>query len=226
MVPWWMYILAFFAGSIPTGLIVARFRGVDIRSQGSGNIGATNVGRVLGRTWGIGCMVFDALKGFVPVVVSGSLVHAIGTRELPVAVSLSWLGVGIAAVLGHIFCPWLRFKGGKGVATSLGVCLGFWPALTLPMATVFFTWLFVVWQTRYVSMGSIIGAAMLPIYAVIGYVVWEPNHDPIRAILIGWPFILIALLLALVVIAAHRANIARLRTGTEIKVGSTAKSTS
>lgn len=213
-----MYILAFLSGSIPTGLIVAKFRGVDIRAQGSGNIGATNVGRVLGRTWGIGCMIFDALKGFVPVVISGTLAHAIGTREMSVPLAFSWLGVGFAAVLGHIFCPWLRFKGGKGVATSLGVCLGFWPALTLPMATVFVTWLLVVWQTRYVSMGSIIGAAMLPIYAVVGFIIWEPDHNLLRSIQVGWPFMLVAFVLALVVIAAHRANIARLRAGTETQV--------
>ncbi len=218
MVPWWMYIIAFLSGSIPTGLIVARFRGIDIRSQGSGNIGATNVGRVLGRKWGIGCMIFDALKGFVPVVFSGTLAQTIGTREMPVPLAFSWLGVGFAAVLGHIFCPWLNFKGGKGVATSLGVCLGFWPAMTLPMATVFLTWLIMVWRFHYVSVGSIVGAAMLPIYTLIGYIIWETNNDPNRAIQIGWPFILVALAMATVVIAAHRANIARLRAGTETKV--------
>ena len=219
MVDWWMYILAFLSGSIPCGLIVAKFRGIDIRAHGSGNIGATNVGRVLGRKWGFACLCFDAIKGLLPVLLAGSLSGAIGNREISAALSFSWLGVGVVAILGHIFCPWLNFKGGKGVATSLGAFLGFWPAATLPMAVCFTVWMLVVWRSRYVSIGSIVGAALLPINVLVGFILWEPNHDLSRAFHFGWPFLLVASVMTTIVISAHRGNIRRLRTGTETKVG-------
>ena len=180
-------VLAFLIGSIPFGLVIGRlFFKTDIRKSGSGNIGTVNALRTLGKAGGALVLVLDVAKGFFPVL----LVHDAGTA-LAVAVAA-------AAVLGHVFSPWLRFRGGKGVATALGTLLAlFWPA-----AAVFaLVWLATVGLTRYASLGSILGtllaaatyAALNPTIAVIAY----------------------CLLLTVLIAYAHRENIARLRSGTE-----------
>ncbi len=128
--------LAFLAGSIPFGLLIAKSKGVDIRAHGSGNIGATNVGRVLGKRFGFACFFLDALKGALPVVIAGLVVGLWGRplEGIASADAWLWLAVGMLALLGHMFSPWIGFKGGKGVATGFGAMVAMWTPLTLPAA--------------------------------------------------------------------------------------------
>src|SRR5215208_4938827 len=121
--------LAYLVGSIPFGLIVGLARGVDVRTAGSGNIGATNVGRLLGGRFFALVFIFDLLKGLLPMIAAGLV---LGFRAEDRTGYLLWLLVGFAAILGHMFSAFLKLKGGKGVATSAGVMLGLWPYFTLP----------------------------------------------------------------------------------------------
>jgi len=125
---------AYLIGSIPIGLLFASRRGVDIRKHGSGNIGATNVGRVLGRNWGWLCFVLDVLKGLLPVLGTGAWLGLLGeeARITPLSLLL-WLAVGVTAILGHMFSIFIGFRGGKGVATGFGALLGIHPILTWPV---------------------------------------------------------------------------------------------
>ena len=120
-------VVAYLLGSVPFAFLIAWAHGKDLRTIGSGNIGATNLARAVGRTWGYTCFALDVLKGLAPVAIVGAVV---GVPESPGRLSL-WLLVGAAAILGHVFPVYLRFKGGKGVATSFGVALGLWPYFTL-----------------------------------------------------------------------------------------------
>lgn len=217
MHPLWLIPLAFLAGSIPFGYLIGLARGVDVRRQGSGNIGATNVGRVLGRRWGMLCFGLDFLKGCVPTLAAGAV---LGTIAAPTAAPLAdiglWLGAMAATVLGHMFTPWLGFKGGKGVATGFGALMGLWPVLTIPALLAFVVWFVVLKATRYMSLASCLAAASLPIWVVL--------VDFTRGAREGggwpvWPYFVTALVLGALVVFKHRANIARLRTGTEPKVG-------
>ena len=211
---WLIWVLiAYVCGSIPFGLIIGLARGVDIRKHGSGNLGTTNVGRVLGKKWGILCFVLDVLKGFGPVLGAGLALGFAGRNDLATADAWRWLAVAVAAVVGHIFPVWLAFKGGKGVATGLGVLLAFWPLLTLPGVAAFVTWIVVVKIWRYVSLASIAGAVSLPIYFVIVSIFTKPPTGTLVA------FLSVSVLLALLVVVRHRSNIARLRAGTESKIG-------
>ncbi|BBA69050.1 Glycerol-3-phosphate acyltransferase [Geobacter sulfurreducens] len=180
--------VAYIVGSIPTGLLLARASGVDIRATGSGNIGATNVYRTLGRTVGIATLLGDCLKGLVPVLVARKL----GFADPWVA------AVGLAAFLGHVYTIFLGFKGGKGVATALGVFLGVSPLSVLGALALFIG---IVAATRYISLGSIIAAAAMP------FLVAAVERRPL---LVG-----MTLVIAVIVIAKHRENIRRLREGTE-----------
>src|SRR3712207_4017573 len=121
--------VAYLLGSVPFGLIVGRAKGVDPRTSGSGNIGATNVGRLLGGKFFALVFVLDLLKGLLPMIAAGLV---LGFRAEDRTGYLLWLLVGFAAILGHMFSAFLKFKGGKGVATSAGVMLGLWPYFTLP----------------------------------------------------------------------------------------------
>lgn len=182
-------LCAYLMGSIPTGLLLAKaFGGVDIRTQGSGNIGATNVYRTLGRKVGILTLVGDCLKGLIPVLAAKWL----GLPDLWVA------AVGLAAFLGHIFPVFLRFKGGKGVATALGVFLGASPLAVLAALGVFIVVL-VSW--RYVSLASITAAAAMPALAAL------IDKKPM--------IVAMSLIIAAIVIIKHHQNISRLRNGTE-----------
>jgi len=207
--------LGYLCGSIPFALLLGWSRGVDIRTVGSGNVGATNVGRTLGRKWGIACFILDVFKGLLPVLFTGWWMGLLqDDASLTTTSSLIWLASGVAAVLGHVFPVWLKFKGGKGVATALGVLLGFWPVLTVPGLLAAITWAILAKGTRYISVASVGAAALLPVYLVVLGLFW-------RQMTIGqlWPFLAISSALALLVIVRHRSNIARLRAGTEPKWG-------
>ncbi|MBI1191280.1 MAG: glycerol-3-phosphate 1-O-acyltransferase PlsY [Tepidisphaera sp.] len=223
MIPALLILAAFLAGSIPFGLLIGKAKGVDIRTQGSGNIGATNLGRVLGRRYFFLCFALDALKGFIPTLAGGLVLGAAGRLDLPIQQSAAWLAIMFASVLGHIFCPWLHFKGGKGVATSLGALLGVWPALTLPGLLGLATFALVLLVWRYVSLASIAAAVAIP----FGVAAWFHlasigiGPHPAGAVKVTHmlPYLGLTLLLGALVIWRHRTNIRRLRDGTEPKVG-------
>lgn len=212
--PLWVWvILSYVAGSIPFGVIIGLAKGVDLRKVGSGNVGATNVGRVLGRKWGLLCFALDLLKGMVPVLAAGFALGYIHQRALPPDQAWRWLSVAAAAVVGHVFPLWLGFKGGKGVATGLGALLGVWPILTLPALATFALWGLVLWIFRYVSLASIVAAAALPI---LTYIAGSLRDTTVSAML---PFLAVTSALSVLVILRHRANLARLIAGTENRIG-------
>ena len=151
-------IAAFLAGSIPFGLLIARAKGVDIRKHGSGNIGATNVGRVLGRRYFFLCFALDLLKGLLPTLAMGAALGALGAFTMSMHDAAWWLGAAVASILGHVFCPWLGFKGGKGVATGLGALLGVFPLLSVAGGVATVVWILAMLLWRYVSLASIIAA--------------------------------------------------------------------
>jgi len=186
-----LVVCAYLIGSIPTGLLLAKaFGGVDIRSAGSGNIGATNVYRTMGRKVGFLTLLGDCMKGVIPVVAAKSL-------GLPVA----WVAlVGLSAFLGHVYTIFLGFKGGKGVATALGVFLAVSPWAVLTVLVIFSL---VLYKWRYVSLASITAAALMP--SLVALLYKQPA-------LVGMTLVIAAL-----VIFKHRENIQRLRAGTENK---------
>ena len=214
-----LMVVAYLIGSLPFGLLVGFARGVDVRKAGSGNIGATNVGRVLGTGYGLAVFALDLLKGFVPVLAAGRwLVDPTDpAATLTATAALIWLGVAAACILGHIFPVYLNFKGGKGVATSLGVLLGVYPYYTWPGLVVFGLWIVVTLTTRYVSVGSIVAASAFPIvFSVFAY--WY--HETWGTVSDLWPLYGFAVVIACLVFYRHRGNLARLRAGTESKIGS------
>ncbi len=232
---WWFYLVSpvvgYLLGSVPTGYLVGRAHGIDIREHGSKNIGATNVVRVLGKKPGYLVFICDALKGLLAVrlvifaagvlgqhLLDASLrTHGIAdphslARTMENAlnlVSVSGILAGLACILGHNFPVWLRFKGGKGVATTVGVLLGLMPAAVGVAAVV---WIVTYFTSRYVSLASLLGAAVLPV------AVWwltarqgSPGGPP-------WLFYFSSLAAALI-FWRHRANIQRLLNGTEARFG-------
>ncbi len=180
---------AFLCGSIPFGLLLVKLAGKgDVRAHGSGNIGATNVSRVGGKALGIVTLLLDIAKGFLPVFLGKQL----GLSES----ALSMLA--LCAVLGHVFTPWLKFQGGKGVATALGVALAFRASMVLPALGVF---ILLLLAFRYVSLGSVMAALVLPLVLL-----WK-GATPL--VLLLWADI------SLIVIFKHHENIRRLLKGTE-----------
>ncbi len=220
--PWaWLLLVAgaFLCGSVPFGLLAGLLRGVDIRQHGSKNIGATNAVRVLGRPVGYVVFVLDVLKGTAPVLVAGWLLGALGGVAPDAVVMWKWLAVAMSAVLGHVLCPWVGFRGGKGVATGFGALLGVYPLVTFAAIGAFVLWVVVVRLSRYVSLASIAAAAALPVLVLASPVV------------LGWvgvgggrmvsvlPAVVVTGVLGVLVIFKHRGNIQRLLAGTEKKVG-------
>ena len=183
-----LVVISYLVGSIPTGLLLGKAYGIDVRKEGSGNIGATNLYRTLGRKVGVMTLIGDCLKGLVPVL-------AIKFSTLPPEYA-AW--VGLSAFSGHVFSMFLRFRGGKGVATALGVFLALAP-MAVAIAIAVFAALMFAW--RYVSLGSICAAAVMPVAVA----------------LLGGSRTLVAvtLLIAVVVIVRHHENIRRLLAGTE-----------
>lgn len=202
---------AYLLGSVPFGLIVGLARGVDVRRAGSGNIGATNVGRLLGGRFFAIVFVLDLLKSLVPMLAAGAVVRFRADGALTY---LLWLGVGFAAVLGHMFSLFLRFRGGKGVATSTGMLLGLWPYYTLPGLVAVAVFGVAFWRTRIISVGSLLGATAFPVaYLLFGLALGWPVSG------IQWPLLAFAGIVAGLIIYKHRGNLARLRAGTEPRFG-------
>jgi glycerol-3-phosphate acyltransferase PlsY len=191
-------ILSYFVGAIPFGMLVARTRGIDIMKVGSGNIGATNVVRALGPKYGILVFVLDVLKGAVPGIVTHFVVDA---PKYGVQVQTWQFIFGVVSILGHMFSPFLKFKGGKGVATGLGAALGSVPLTGLCAFAVMIVSTLV---TRYISLSSLIAAT-----SVIPISIWLTKDEPqTRPILV---------LMVVFIFYKHRSNISRLIAGTESK---------
>jgi glycerol-3-phosphate acyltransferase PlsY len=204
---------AYFIGAIPFGLLVGKARGIDVRTAGSGNIGATNVGRLLGKKFFFLVFFLDMLKSCVPMLIASAFVHAIPESSRDRMVHLLWLLVGFAAVMGHMFSVFLKFKGGKGVATSAGMMLGLVPYYTLPGLIAIGLFVVVFFATRYISLASIVAASAFPIfYVLLG---WN-RHWPMFGNQL--PLLICACVLALLIVVKHRSNIGRLIAGTESKV--------
>lgn len=184
--------LSYLAGSTPTGLLVGRARGIDVRRIGSGNIGATNVSRALGKRLGLIVLVLDAVKGALPVVIARSF--EVGMDWLPAA-------CGLAAVLGHCFSLWLRFRGGKGVATSFGVFLALSPLASAVAAAIFLA-LFAAF--RIASIGSLAAALSMPVVLLLVGASRET--------------VILAAVLAAVIVVKHWGNLVRLMRGQENKL--------
>jgi len=187
-------IVSYLFGAVPFGLLVAKTRGVDIRSKGSGNIGATNVFRVVGKGWGIFTFALDALKGFVPAF----FFSMIGNLDAEWGVLF-----GMVAIIGHSFPVYLKFRGGKGVATSAGMLLGIAP---LAVLVGFICWVICMMLSRYVSLSSIIAAVAVAI------AVWVRGDK-------GLVVNIALTVLAVLIVWLHRANIKRLLNGAENRFG-------
>ncbi|MGM0471172.1 MAG: glycerol-3-phosphate 1-O-acyltransferase PlsY [Bacillota bacterium] len=187
-------VVGYLLGSIPFGLLLTRLvKGVDIREYGSGNIGATNAYRVMGFGMGIIVALFDISKGYISVVLAQ---YIVGTNPLVIILA------GLAAIVGHNWSLFLNFNGGRGVATSVGVLINLLPQTVL---VAFFVWLVVVLTMRYVSLGSIVGALLIPMLAFL-------LDRPL-------PYVGLGLAIAVFVIYRHRPNIKRLLRGEEKKIG-------
>jgi glycerol-3-phosphate acyltransferase PlsY len=182
--------LAYLLGSIPFGFLAGRLRGVDIRTAGSRNTGATNVFRTLGRGMGIAVMAADILKGLAAVLIARALLDD------------PWpLAAAALAIAGHVFPVWLRFRGGKGVAVGAGALIGVMPLVSLTLVAV---WVAIVLVTRYVSLASVVCAlALTPLAWLYGY---------------DWPSVVLAGLVAVAVLVRHRANLRRLARGQELRI--------
>jgi glycerol-3-phosphate acyltransferase PlsY len=186
-----LFVLAYLCGSIPFGLVIGKlFYGVDVRQHGSGNVGTTNVFRVLGTKAGVAVLVCDMLKGYVPAALAAWLFHP-------------WFAIFIAAapVVGHMYSVFLRFRGGKGIATGAAVVLALVP---LVFAIILVVWIALVLTTRYVSVASLAAATLVPVLAVA-------FREPL-------PYQIAGVLVAVVIWWAHRGNLKRLFTGEENRV--------
>jgi glycerol-3-phosphate acyltransferase PlsY len=198
---------AYLLGSIPFGLVVGLANGVDPRTAGSGNIGATNVGRLLGGKFFALVFTLDLLKGMLPTLAAAILLRSHPRSQTDY---ILWLTIGFAAIAGHMFSLFLKFKGGKGVATGCGVALGVFPYFTIAALFAAAVFLVVFLPTRIVSLSSIAGAIAMPIaYIVLGLSMhWDITGEQL-------PLLVFAIFLGALIIYRHRGNIARLRAGTE-----------
>jgi acyl phosphate:glycerol-3-phosphate acyltransferase len=185
-----MLLFAYLLGSIPTGFLLGSFSGIDIRKAGSGNVGATNVARVVGKKQGVITLLVDVAKGFIPVLIASRLGFDLTVTVL----------AALAAFVGHLYPVFLKFHGGKGVATALGIFLAVAPlaslALVVVFAVVMLTW-------RWVSLASMVAAGAAPLVLLI-------FSYPSTLVVLG-------LMIALLIIFRHRENIRRLRSGAEAK---------
>jgi acyl phosphate:glycerol-3-phosphate acyltransferase len=200
---------AYLLGSVSFGILIAAAHGIDLRKVGSGNIGATNLSRALGRYWAYACFVLDLAKGLLPTLAAGVWLSENGTTKGLVA----QLAVGCAAIIGHVFPLYFRFKGGKGVATSFGVALGLWPYYTICAAVTLLVWVTFVLIWRYVSLASLAAAFAFPFVLIATVAI-----IPVWRFAELWPLLIVAMIIPVMVFILHRDNIVRLLAGTENKI--------
>lgn len=222
---WIPPVIAFLLGSIPFGLLIAKSQGINIREHGSGNIGATNVLRVVGKKFGISCFILDFIKGLVPSLIGISLIQYAGQDQTMTIKALSsWattfpadsrasiqtlqLATGLCAILGHNYSPWVGFKGGKGIATSAGVFCAFAP-FAIPVLIL--VWCAFFFTTRYVSVASIAASIGLPLTVLWGS--WF--HGKIDDGSWNKPLFFFSLFIGTMAVWKHRSNIKKLMNGTE-----------
>jgi glycerol-3-phosphate acyltransferase PlsY len=197
-------IISYLLGSIPSGYLVAKSQGIDIRQHGSKNIGATNVLRVMGKKWGYFVFFCDVIKGFVSVKLGFLLAGLFGAN-----MTLASVIAALYCILGHNYTVWLGFKGGKGIATSAGVVIALFPPLIVLLMGI--VWVLVFWLGRYVSLASISAAAALPIaVALLGPYVGINDY---------WLVLCFSVVAAALAVWRHRTNITRLLNGTESRFG-------
>ncbi len=226
MTLWLLPIFAFLLGSIPFGLLIAKSKGINIREHGSGNIGATNVLRIVGKKYGITCFVLDFLKGLIPALLAYNLIkytdasetmtigflreHAfdLGSEQFK-AQSLQ-VFTGLCAILGHNYSPWVNFKGGKGIATSAGVLAAFMPFGLLILTAIF---ILTYKTTRYISLASMVAAGSLPLVVLYGS--W--SHSKLADGTWNKPLFIFAVFIGLMAIWKHRSNIKNILAGKEHK---------
>ena len=199
LLPAFILLLSFLLGSIPIRFLIAKAKGMDIRKFGSGNVGATNINRTLGKKAGVLTLIGDLLKGSLSVLLAGNIL--VSSPHL-----VPW--AGFFAILGHCFSPFLQWKGGKGVATSLGVFLVLSPVHTLISVVVF---ILVLWLSKYVSLASVAGAISMPLSTVLYPSFFLPGVS------------IVAGLAACLICYRHKANLLRLRAGSEPKFGLSVK---
>lgn len=198
-----LILLAYVIGSIPWAYVIAKAKGIDIRKEGSGNVGATNVSRVLGKKWGVLCFILDFLKGAIPVVI----VRVLSSLGLVCAnPDYLMIFVAIATVAGHVWPVFLNFKGGKGISTSAGTIVALAP---ITLIICFSLWVILFKMFRYVSLASIIAAATLPL---VGFALMKYGYEKNSIPVIG-----LFAILAVLAIVKHKSNIVRLLQGTEHK---------
>jgi acyl phosphate:glycerol-3-phosphate acyltransferase len=194
---WLIPVIAYVLGSIPFGFLIVKARGADIRESGSGNIGAANVARSSGPVAGVLTLLLDAGKGYLAVWIAARWTDG----------DMRWMmAAALGAVIGHMFPVWLGFKGGKGVATGLGVFL---PICAEAVGAAVILWIIVVAFWRYSSLGSIIAAAALPFFL---HLLYAPRHAPPPHVTVG------TILICVLVLVKHRSNIERLIAGTESRL--------
>jgi len=199
-------VLSYLLGSLPFGLFAGLLRGVDLRKHGSGNVGATNVVRVLGKPLGFAVFALDFLKGLVPALFFPALAIDAGSPWSRDALALCF---GALAVVGHVFPVWLKFKGGKGVATSAGLCFGVaWSATLVSFAI----WFLVLKGSRYVSLASLASAIAFP-FVFVAIEGTGAAFGPRRIVTVALA------VLALTIVYTHRSNIGRLLRGEELRAG-------
>jgi len=197
-------ILCYLIGSFPSGYLVGKSQGIDIRQHGSGNIGATNVLRVMGKKWGYLVFVCDSLKGFISVKLGVLLAAGAGADA-----TLAGVVAGICCIVGHNYTVWLHFKGGKGIATSIGVMLAIVPILIVLIVLVVWLAVFFVW--KYVSLASICAALSLPLAVLVLFpFVARGNY---------WVLVVFSIIVAALAVWRHRSNIDRLLHGKENRFG-------
>ena|ERR1051325_4904425 len=196
-----LLIGSYLLGSVPFGYLAGRLAGIDIRQVGSGNVGATNVVRVLGKKYGYPVFLLDFLKGFGAVQLSMLMISG----RPPEWSSSEIVGIlaGISSILGHLYSPWLKFKGGKGVATAAGALFTLAPVATLICIAI---WVIVFWLTRYVSLASIVAAGLLPLIILV--LSWR-DQTQLR------PLLYASACVAAFIVWRHRSNLSRLMRGTE-----------
>jgi len=228
--------IGYLVGAIPFSFLIARAAGVDLRAQGSGNPGATNLGRVLGRRYFVAGFALDMTKGLTPTLLAGWALGTLGTMDMAPRDAWVWLAVMAACVLGHMFTPFLGFRGGKGVATGLGAMLGIMPAMTLPVAGVMLVFAVTLLLWRMVGVASPVAAASLPLWVYMSFshhetlrerqIAATPRYDEAPAGFVdemvpnhALPFFVVSLALAILVIYKHAGNLARALRGQEPRIG-------